>query len=125
MRKTLNSAADVPLVNINALTQCAGAFLPPLQAAFPWLTVTPKLHAHVNHAPAFLRRFGSLGAYGMQALESWHGFFKVSQARCTADSLLGECKRHVERSAFECRTGSSLALADGQLRKSARSAGHD
>ena len=51
------------------------------------------------------------------------GFFNYSQARCTADSFLGKCKRLVERAAFECRPGSSLALANGQRRRSAQSAG--
>jgi len=37
--------------------------------------VIPNLHALALHAPSFLWRFGSLGAYGEQALEAWQGVF--------------------------------------------------
>jgi len=86
---TLNTAAGVPLDEIESFTRLAQRLVPPLPATAPWLSVTPKLHAIALHAPAFLWRFGSLGAYGEQALEAWHGFFIYAQARCTANSFLG------------------------------------
>jgi len=63
--------------------------MPALQVAFPWLSVTSKLHALAHHAPAEFLRFGCLGAYSDQALEAWSGFLNYAQARCTADSFIG------------------------------------
>ena len=120
---TLNSAADIPLTEIESFARLARGLVPPLQVAFPWLSVTPKLHALAHHAPAFLRRFGSLGAYGEQALEAWHGFFNYSQARCTADSFLGACKRLVEQAALQRQPGATSELANGQRRMPSQKAG--
>jgi len=78
--------------------------------------VTPKLHAIALHAPAFLWRFGSLGAYGEQALEAWHGFFIFAPARCTADSFLGACTKLVEQAALQRQPGPASELVNGQCR---------
>ena len=50
---TLNTASDVPLAEIESFTRLARGLMPPLRSAFPWLNVTPKLHAIAHHAPAF------------------------------------------------------------------------
>jgi len=89
---------------------------PPLQAAFPWLRITTKLHALAHHAPAFLRRFCSLGSDGEQALETWHGCFNHTKAQCTADSFLGTCLRFVQRAALERQPSADVALDNGQHR---------
>ena len=111
------------MAEIGSFTRLARGLVPPLQVAFPWLSVTPKLHALAHHAPTFLRRFGSLGAYGEQALEAWHGFFNYSQARCTADSFLGACKRLVEQAALQRQPGAISELANGQRRTPSQKAG--
>jgi len=117
---TLNTASDVPLADIESFTRLARGLVPPLRSAFPWLNVTLKLHAIAHHAPAFLWRFGSLGAYGDQALEAWHGFFNFAQARCSADSFLGACKRLMEQAALQRQPGATSALENGQRRKPAK-----
>ena len=111
------------MAEIESFTRLARGLVPPLQVAFPWLSVTPKLHALAHHAPTFLRRFGSLGAYGEQALEAWNGFFNYSQARCTADSFLGACKRLVEQAALQRQPGAISELANGQRRTPSQKAG--
>jgi len=110
---TLNTAADVPLDEIESFTRLAWGLVPPLQVAFPWLSVTLKLHALALHAPAFLWWFRSLGAYGEQALEAWHGFLNYAKARCTADSFLGACKKLVEQAALQRQPGATSELANG------------
>jgi len=120
---TLNTAADVPLDEIESFTRLARGLVPPLQVAFPWLSMTPKLQALALHAPAFLWRFGSLGAYGEQALEAWHGFLNYAQARCTAGSFLGACKKLVEQAALQRQPGATSELANGQRRMPSKKAG--
>ena len=90
-----------------------------MQVIFPWLSVSPKLHALTHHAPTFLRRFGSLGSYAEQALEAWHAFFNRAQAQCTADSFLGSCAQLVQRAALERQPLAERSLSNGQTRKSA------
>lgn len=82
------------------------------------MSVTPKLHALTHHAPAFLKRFGSLRFYGEQALEAWHGWFSHAQAQCTADSFLGTCRQFVRMSALERQSAADAALDNGQRRHS-------
>lgn len=101
-----------------AFSEGARWIAPALQAAFQWLSTTPKLHALTHHAPAFLQRFGSLGSYGEQALEAWHGWFNNAQDRCTADSFLGTCRRFMLQAALECQPTADEALDKGQHRRS-------
>jgi len=44
-----------------------------LIGSFPWLSISPKLHILMFHAPDVLDAFGSIGLYGEQGLEAWHG----------------------------------------------------
>ena len=95
----------------------------PLQVAFPWLSLNSKLHALDHQEPALLRRFGSLGTYGEQALDAWNEFFSYAQARCTADSFLLACTRLVERAALQFQPGDSIELANGERRYPSRKTG--
>lgn len=70
LSRTLNRAQDVSAAEVAAFREGARRFAPALQAAFQGLSVTSKLHALTHHAPAFLRRFRSVGSYGEQALEA-------------------------------------------------------
>jgi len=116
---TLKTASDVPLAEIESFTRLARGLVPPLRSAVPWLNISPKLHAIAHHAPAFLWRFGSLGAYGEQALEVWHGFFNFAQARCSAESFLGACKCLEEQAALKRQPGATSAVENRQRRKPA------
>jgi len=66
----LSRAEDVPVANVRVFQATVSRFASGLRATFPWMSVTPKLHALVHHAPTFLLRFGSLGSYAEQALEA-------------------------------------------------------
>ena len=98
-------------------------FAPARLVAFPWLSISPKLHALTHHAPDFLRRFGSLGSYAEQAVESWHAFFNHARAQCTADSFLGSCAQLVQRAAVERQPLAGQSLRTGTTRKSAAAGG--
>jgi len=89
--RTLNRAEEIPAGEVSDFCSALERLVPDFQVIFPWLSVSPKLHALTHHAPTFLRRFGSLGSYAEQALEAWHAFFNRAQAQCTADSFLGSC----------------------------------
>jgi len=114
---TLNTVADVLLEEVESFTRLERRFVPPLRGALPSLSATPKLHALAHHAPAFLWRFGSLGAYGDEALEAWHGVFNYAQARCSADSFLGACRLLVAQSALQRQPGATSSLSNGQRRQ--------
>jgi len=119
LAKTLNRAQDASVEEAAAFEVGALGLCPPLQAAFPWRSMTPKLHALMHHAPALLRRFCSLGSYREQALEAWHGWFNHTQAQCTVDSFLGTCLQFVQRAALERQPSADVALDNGQHRRPA------
>jgi len=119
LTKTLNGDQDVSVEEAAAFELGALVLCPPLQAAFPWLSITPKLHALAHQAPVFLRRFCSRGSYGEQALEAWRGWFDHTQAQCTADSFLGTCLQFVQRAALELQPSADVALDNGQHRRPA------
>jgi len=66
----LNPAEETSAADIKTFDRNARALQPPSQNAFPWVRITVKMHALAHHTPVFLRRFGSLGVYGDQALVS-------------------------------------------------------
>ena len=52
-----------------------------LKTSFPWLYVSPKLHTLLCHAADVLKLFGSIGLYGEQGLEAWHGTYNHARDR--------------------------------------------
>jgi len=119
MVRTLNRAQEIPAEGITDFCTSVQRFAPALLVALSWLSISPKLHALTHHAPAFLRRFGSLVSYAEQALESWHAFSNHARAQCTADSLLGSCAQLVQRAAVERQQLAEQSLRNGTTRKSA------
>ena len=117
--KTLNRAQEVSVEEASAFEVGALGLFPPLQAAFSWLSTTPKLDALAHHAPAFLRHLCSVGFYGEQALEAWHGWCNHKKAQCTAKSFLGKCLQFVQRAALERQPSADVALDNGQHRRPA------
>jgi len=73
IRKVLNSASIVAAGDAAAFRSDVAAFVSGLKGSFSWLNVSPKLHLLLAHAPYFLDEFGSIGLYGEQGLEAWHG----------------------------------------------------
>jgi len=95
----LTRAGDSSPEDAAAFRAGTARFVDGLRAAFPWFTVTPKLHTLCCHAPDFLDFFGSLGRYSEQGLEAWHGHFNQTAAGHPADSFLATCVSYVKRSA--------------------------
>jgi len=123
MVRTLNRAQEIPAKGIADFCTSVQRFAPALLVAFPCLSISPKLHALTQHAPDFLRRFGSLGSYAEQALESRHAFFNHARAQFTADSFLGSCAQLVQRAAVERQPLAEQILRNRTTRKSAAAGG--
>ena len=68
-------------------------------AAFPWFTVTLKLHTLCCHAQDFFHLFGSLEGYSEHGLESWHSHSNQNAAHHPSDSFLSSFLSYVKRSA--------------------------
>eukprot|EP00170_Pyropia_yezoensis_P000964 contig_4505_g967 len=117
MVRVLNRAEVIPRSDIKRFERAAVNFVPPLQRAFPWVSVSVKLHTLAHHVPGFLRRYGSVGIYGEQALVAWHGYCNQAGARLTADSALGTCLALVQQASNACAPSSEAALARGQHRR--------
>jgi len=75
VRKVLNRATIATAAEAAAFRSDAAMFVAGLKHSFGWLNVSPKLHFLLAHAPDFLDEFGSIGLYGEQGLEAWHGRF--------------------------------------------------
>ena len=91
---TLNRAAVIPTPEVDSFELATAAFVDGMAGPFPWLRISPKLHALCCHAPPFVRRFRSLGRYSEQALEALHGQFNRDAERCTAPTFLGSCRAY-------------------------------
>jgi len=75
VRKVLNRATIATAAEATAFRSDAAMFVAGLKHSFGWLNVSPKLHLSLARAPDFLDEFGSIGLYGEQGLEAWHGRF--------------------------------------------------
>jgi len=73
VRKTLNRAAIIPAEEVVAFRADTSAMVTVLKGSFGWLSNSPKIHIVMFHAPDFLELRGSIGLYGEQGLEAWHG----------------------------------------------------
>jgi len=73
VRKTLNRAAVIPADEVARFRKDTAAMVCLLKSSFPRLSISPKLHILMCHALEFLESFGSIGLYGEQGLEAWHG----------------------------------------------------
>jgi len=73
VRKTLNRAAIIPAEEVVAFRADTSAMATVLKGSFGWLSISPKLHILMFHASEFLDLWGSIGLYGEQGLEAWHG----------------------------------------------------
>lgn len=73
VRKSLNGASIAKTEEVRQFKANASAHVTHLKRAFPWLNIFPKLHLLLYHAAEFMQRYGSIGMYGEQAIEAWHG----------------------------------------------------
>jgi len=81
VRKTLNRAAIIPADEVTAFRADTAAIVTLLKDSFRWLSISPKLHIFRFHAPDSLELWGSIGLYGEQGLEAWHGRYGKGAAQ--------------------------------------------
>jgi len=90
---TLNRAAIIPAAEQRRFAASATEFVVLLQRHFPWMRISPKLQFFLHHAVDCMQRFGSIGLYGVQAIEAWHGFYRQNAPRFSAETELLSCGR--------------------------------
>ena len=93
LRRTLNREAIIPAAEQRRFAASATEFVVLLQRHFPRVRISPKLHFLFHHAADFMRRFGSIGLYGEQSIDVWHGFYRQNAPRCTAETELLSCSQ--------------------------------
>jgi len=81
VRKTLNRASIIPRVEAALFMADTAAMVRLLRGSFPWLSISPKLHILMCHAPDFLESFGRIGLHEEQGLEAWHGRYGQSAVK--------------------------------------------
>jgi len=69
----LNRAAIIPAEEVVAFRADTSAMVTVMKGSFGWLSMSPKIHILMFHAPDFLELWGSIGLYGEEGLEAWHG----------------------------------------------------
>lgn len=63
------------------------------------------MHILLYHAPDFLERFRSLGLYGEQAIEAWHGHYNQNANKYTAETELQSAAKLVRDKALAREAG--------------------
>jgi len=116
---TMSRAAFVEASEVRQFRANARAFVQLMKRGFPWVSVSPKLHNVLHHAPDFLERFGSIGMYGEQTVESWNGLSNQNAAKYTAETEVGSCANLVRAMAV-AREASDANLVRPTARKPAR-----
>jgi len=119
--RTMSRAELVEASEVRQFQANARDFVQLMKRGFPWVSVSPKLHIVLHHAPDFLERFGSIGLYGEQAVESWNGFFNQNAAKYTAETEVGSCANLVRAMAV-VREASDANLVRPTARKPAERA---
>ena len=89
--RTMNRAAEVEVGEAKDFRSTAHLFVRHLKHNFPWVSISPKLHILLRHAPDFLDRFGSIGLYGEQEIEAWHGYYNQNSAKYAAGTEVDAC----------------------------------
>jgi len=87
----MNRAAEVEVGEAKDFRSTAHLFVRHLKHNFPWVSISPKLHILLRHAPDFLDRFGSIGLYGEQEIEAWHGYYNQNSAKYAAGTEVDAC----------------------------------
>jgi len=88
---TPNRAAYIPRDEQQRFASDAKTFAGLIHREFPWVNVSPKLHILLCHAGEFLCRFGSIGLYGEQTVEAWHGHINQNAAQFSAETEVQAC----------------------------------
>lgn len=78
--------------------------------SFPWVRISPKLHVLLCHAPDLLDRFDSIGLYGEQGIEAWHGHMHAHVAEYPAATEVGSAAKYLRAMALARDAGKSDRL---------------
>lgn len=71
------------------------------------MSISPKLHNLLHHAPAYMERLGRFGLHREQAAEFWHGFHNKNAAEYSAGTEVGSCAELVRAMAAARETSVS------------------
>jgi len=71
------------------------------------VSISPKLHNLLHHAPAYMERLRRFGLHREQAAEFWHGFHNKNAAEYSAGTEVGSCAELVRAMAAARETSVS------------------
>jgi len=91
LARTMNRAAFVHADESKSFRSNAQSFVRHMKRSFPWVKASPKLHILMYNAPDFLDRFGSIGLYGEQSIEAWHGYYTQNATNYAAGTEVEAC----------------------------------
>jgi len=118
VRMPLNRAAVATAEEVRQFREDTTPFVTHLKRAFPWLSVSPKLHLLLCHAAEFMQRYESIGLYGEQAIEAWHGRYGQSACKYCFSSELASAAAFMRAMALTRDASESDLARYGPTRKS-------
>ena len=124
IRKVLNRATIATAAEAVAFRSDATTFVAGLKRKFAWRNVSPKLHILLAHAPYFLDEFGSIGLYGEQGLEAWHGRYSQTARLYPGETDLASAAAFVRAMALAGEASPAVLDRLAPKRASSKEAAH-
>jgi len=124
VRKVLNRATIATKHETTAFRADVTDFVSGLKRSFAWMNVSPKLHILLAHAPDFLEEFGSIGLYGEQGLEAWHGRFTQTARLYPGASDLASAASFLRAMALARDASPAVVGREAHKRASAKDGAH-
>jgi len=124
IRKVLNRATIATAAEAVAFRSDATTFVAGLKREFAWRNVSPKLHILLAHAPYFLDEFGSIGLYGEQGLEAWHGRYSQTARLYPGETDLASAAAFVRAMALAGEASPAVLDRLAPKRASSKEAAH-
>ena len=124
VRKVLNRATIATAAEASAFRSDVAAFVAGLKRSFGWVNLSPKLHILLAHAPDFLDEFGSIGLYGEQGLEAWHGRYTQTARLYPGESDLASAAAFVRAMTLAGDASPAVVGRGGPQRASAKDGAH-
>jgi len=120
VRRTLNRVVIIPTDESARFRADTAVMVTLLKRSFPWLSISPKLHILMCHAPEFLERFGSIGLYGEQGLEAWHGRYGQNAVKYPGATELERAAAFMRAMALEREAGADVLTRNSPKRRTSR-----
>jgi len=117
VRKTLNRASIISRAEAALFRADTAAMVRFLKGSFPCVSISPKLHILMCHAPEFLESFGSIGRYVEQGLEAWHGCYGQSNIKYAGAAELERAAAFMRAKALARAAGADALARYSQRRK--------